>query len=151
MVHNCYSVFQVRWGQRYLGQNWMFCGYFLFLEFRGTAYHIFYWKWMISFSVQWFVAREMGHYFARCRLGKFSSSLLDYKILLKGHRSLRNESSFLDSFLLRNLRFLQNPLWAFKIQMAKYMAIWKAFGQGLPWYVTAPNSVWSFYSPSHWY
>lgn len=49
-------------------------------------------KWL--FFVQWFVAIETGHYFARYRLGNFSSSLLHYKIILKRHRSVGNESSF---------------------------------------------------------
>lgn len=49
---------------------------------------------LLFFFMSWFVAIEMGHHFARYRLGKFSSSLLDCTIIPKTHRSLGHESSF---------------------------------------------------------
>lgn len=67
------------------------------------------------FFVQWFVAIKTGHYFARYRLGSFSWSLLDYKIILKRHQSIGHESSLVDNFLMRDLWFLWNPFWALEV------------------------------------
>ena len=67
------------------------------------------------FFVWWFVAIKTGHYFARYRLGSFSWSLLDYKIILKRHQSIGHESSLVDNFLMRDLWFLWNPFWALEV------------------------------------
>lgn len=53
---------------------------------------------LLLFFMQWLVAVEMGHHFARYRLGKFSSSLLDCTIIPKRHRFIEYESFFARQF-----------------------------------------------------
>lgn len=107
-------------------------------------------EWL--FFIQWFVAIEARHYFTRYRLEKFSSSSLDYNIILKRHKSLRHESSFArwishERFVIlaKSLLSPQNTKTEDRNSLSyKYMAKWKALGWGLPCYIRAKNIAWHF-------
>lgn len=88
----------------------------------------------------------MGHHFVRYRLGKFSSSLLDYKIILKRHRSLEHESSFTRQLSHERFVILAKSLLSPRNRKYYYMAIRKVVGQRLSCWLGAKNIAWPFSS-----